>query len=377
MLRFVEMHFSFGGNFWMQHDKNYDCHHRYNHAFVFIVSSIFSLPASLSTPSLQDVSSLTEQSSPSQPSRQAQLHSPKKLDLHSPLLEHMLGHPWMVQCLPFHPVTHRHVPFLHWPCSSHLNTSRMRIKYFPELQCYWPWVTLLVLTKIARPSFIANTPAMRYSELTIALLLFAAASLTSCSDNDHWHRSPDHIAGCCSLLRSTPGHRHTLHCPAPASRGRHSPAHTGWRRGPPGHSQPPANPSCRHRHRRCSIHDRSSLGQHSPPGRTTPPCSPSCRHTSHPRSDHGPSSPAPRTPRTSHCTPSPSSQACRHTLHWCSLLGQSRVQGTHLQWYEHFNISNTFMMETSNFRHFISFLFPFYFRILQSCHLLWLQLSPS
>ena len=27
---------------------------------------------------------------------------------------------WIVQCLPFQPVTQRQVPFLHWPCSLHL-----------------------------------------------------------------------------------------------------------------------------------------------------------------------------------------------------------------------------------------------------------------
>ena len=86
-------------------------------------------PPSLSTPSPHWVSSLVAQSAPSQPRSHSQRQSPDKAPapgrekwpvVHRPWSEHIRGQPWMVQWRPFQPVTHRHVPFLHWPCSSHL-----------------------------------------------------------------------------------------------------------------------------------------------------------------------------------------------------------------------------------------------------------------
>ena len=81
-------------------------------------------PPSLSWPSLQAVSSLVAQSSPSQPGAHSQRQAPWKLVRHWPLLLHILGQPSSVQCRPFQPVTQRQVPFLHWPCCSHLNISK-------------------------------------------------------------------------------------------------------------------------------------------------------------------------------------------------------------------------------------------------------------
>ena len=92
------------------------------------ISDLF-LPWSSSYPSLQRVSKRTLQSGPSQPWWQWQLHSPRKSALQLPWFEQPRGHPSKVQWRPFHPATHRHVPFLHWPwrlqrgsqsCSSHL-----------------------------------------------------------------------------------------------------------------------------------------------------------------------------------------------------------------------------------------------------------------
>lgn len=77
----------------------------------------FNLPLSLSLLSLQFCSRATAQSTPSHPSEQRHSHIPSPLTRHCPWFEQPDGHPSNVQCLPFQPVTQRHVPFLHWPCS--------------------------------------------------------------------------------------------------------------------------------------------------------------------------------------------------------------------------------------------------------------------
>lgn len=87
------------------------------------------LPLSLSRPSLQFCSRSTLQSRPSQPSEQRHSHWLSALTRHCPWPEHELGQPSCVQCFPFHPVTHRHVPFLHWPCSLHLFLTRTNNSY--------------------------------------------------------------------------------------------------------------------------------------------------------------------------------------------------------------------------------------------------------
>lgn len=76
-------------------------------------------PLSLSFLSSQMVSSLTEQSRPSHVLSQRHTHSSFSMT-HAPLPEQSAGQPASVQWRPFHPVMQMHVPFLHWPCSSHL-----------------------------------------------------------------------------------------------------------------------------------------------------------------------------------------------------------------------------------------------------------------
>ena len=87
---------------------------------------------SLSTPSLQFVSNLVEQSEPSHPSLHSQLQSPWKFERHCPLSLHWFGHPSIVQCLPFQPVTHKQVPFLHCPCSWHLGSHSLLWQCLPD-----------------------------------------------------------------------------------------------------------------------------------------------------------------------------------------------------------------------------------------------------
>ena len=84
----------------------------------------------MSLPSSHSSSSGMEQSAPSQPFSQRQLQPPSGDDLHCPCLEHSLGQPSKVQCLPFQPATHKQVPFLHCPCSLHLFYSNIFIKIF-------------------------------------------------------------------------------------------------------------------------------------------------------------------------------------------------------------------------------------------------------
>lgn len=91
---------------------------------VFFCISVVALPLSLSRPSLQFCSSSTLQSLPSQPSAQRHSHWLSWLTRHCPWPEQLFGQPSCVQCFPFHPVTHRHVPFLHCPCSLHLHESK-------------------------------------------------------------------------------------------------------------------------------------------------------------------------------------------------------------------------------------------------------------
>ena len=98
--------------------------------FTFTITSFKNIcyqPPSLSRPSPHCVSSLVAQSAPSQPASHWQRHSPEKDDRHAPWPEHVVGQPWMVQCRPFQPVTQRHVPFLHWPCSEHLTRGHVVI----------------------------------------------------------------------------------------------------------------------------------------------------------------------------------------------------------------------------------------------------------
>lgn len=76
-------------------------------------------PLSLSFLSSQTVSSFTEQSRPSQVLSQRHTHSSFSM-IHAPLPEQSAGQPASVQWRPFQPVMQMQVPFLHWPCSSHL-----------------------------------------------------------------------------------------------------------------------------------------------------------------------------------------------------------------------------------------------------------------
>ena len=263
-----------------------------------------SSPPSLSCPSLQSVSSLVEQSGPSQPAEHSQRHSPWKFVLHWPLLLHMLGHPSMVQWRPFQPVTQRQGPFLHWPCCSHLT----RQGGDPESE------SLVSLTW--RHSPCSDTDC----------LTSLADRRSSCPGSGRAGRSPGCTALCCSPLQSSRAGTCTPESRAPESRDLHSQGHTGGRQGPAGRTLPPASPSCRHTHRRCSSRGRSTAGQHSPAPHRTLPCIPSYTRTSRPRSVRVRCSPGPRTPRIWCCTPSPSSRACRHTPRPCTPPGRCREE---------------------------------------------------
>lgn len=82
--------------------------------------------------SLQLCSSKTLQSLPSQPLSHLHSHIPSLLNRHCPCAEQLFGHPSMVQCFPFHPVTHKQVPFLHCPCSLHLGSHCFKLQYSPD-----------------------------------------------------------------------------------------------------------------------------------------------------------------------------------------------------------------------------------------------------
>lgn len=105
------------------------------------------LPLSLSLPSLQFCSNKMLQSGPSHPLSHLHSHILSELNLHWPCAEQLLGHPSIVQCLPFHPVTQRHVPFLHCPCSLHLGSHCLRLQNSPDQpgshwqasDTQWPW----------------------------------------------------------------------------------------------------------------------------------------------------------------------------------------------------------------------------------------------
>lgn len=64
---------------------------------------------------------------------------------------HPPGHPSSVQCFPFHPVTHKQVPFLHWPCSLHRGSQSFVLQASPSHpSSHWhlslthlPWVPQL------------------------------------------------------------------------------------------------------------------------------------------------------------------------------------------------------------------------------------------
>ena len=168
----------------------------------------------MSWPSLQAVSSLVAQFSPSQPGAHSQRQAPWKLVLHWPLLLHILGQPSSVQCRPFQPVTQRQVPFLHWPCCSHLNiiTSVWASSRTVSLT----WHHSLCSGSDCRPS-----PPDRH---------------TSCPHSARGGRTPARTARCCSQLRSSLAHICRSGSGGGESREVHSPGHTAGRRGPAGHS---------------------------------------------------------------------------------------------------------------------------------------------
>ncbi len=261
-------------------------------------------PPSLSTPSPHWVSSLVAQSAPSQPRSHSQRQSPDKAPapgrekwpvVHRPWSEHIRGQPWMVQWRPFQPVTHRHVPFLHWPCSSHLQ----RISS-------WSLAWIIFQTQTSGRSPCSDTGSLtspadtRTWEDGHQVSDVSHAHLTSCSRTGRGRRTPGRTASHCSLRRSSPGHTRSAVTSGRGCRDLHTRGHMTSRRGQPGHSLRPASPSCRHRRPGCSSRVRCSSGQDSQDLCRTRPCSPSCRHTCRPRSDRVRCSLAPRTPRTWH-----------------------------------------------------------------------------
>lgn len=90
------------------------------------------IPLSLSRLSPQFCSRSTLQSLPSHPLSQRHSHAPSLLKRHCPCPEQVFGHPSIVQCLPFQPVTQRQVPFLHCPWSLHLGSHCFILQYSPD-----------------------------------------------------------------------------------------------------------------------------------------------------------------------------------------------------------------------------------------------------
>lgn len=134
--------------------------------------------------------------------------------------------------------------------------------------------------------------------MVISIGCLSLTHLTSCSHTGRGHRTRGRTASRYSPRHSSPGHTRSAVTSGRGCRDLHTRGHMTSRRGQPGHSPPPASPSCRHRRPGCSSRARCSPGQDSQDPCRTRPCSPSCRHTCRPRSDRDRCSLAPRTPRT-------------------------------------------------------------------------------
>lgn len=165
----------------------------------------------------------------------------------------------MVQCFPFQPVTHRQVPFLHWPCSLHRASQSFPLQYSPPqpLSHWQDSPTHRPCWPHSRSHSSANGPMKterllsRYSNsmpsrafdlcnLRVDLPLSSAISTTYLSN------SPRH---------SISVHRNRSACPNRKCHGQNSRAGIAVPPCPLSHNPPPSSPSCR-----CTFPRRSIRG---------------------------------------------------------------------------------------------------------------------
>lgn len=153
----------------------------------------------------------------------------------------------MVQCFPFHPVTHRQVPFLHWPCSLQRASHSFALQYSPpQPSSHWQDSPT---QRPCCPHSKSQSSGRGTSLIVIQPLKFNTTEHGAFDLSTHPLNSP---------RRSTWAHTSTSACPGRRCRGRSSRGGTAAPPCPSWRSRCPSSPSCRCTFRRHSIRGQST-----------------------------------------------------------------------------------------------------------------------